>query len=178
MAVLWREIDSNLSQWTLAGRRDTPPSSRAGAVAAFVQFASTYSNQQSMNLRIQTELRQVSSEVDRRLSRAPEWHGVFAVVSMVESRHADGQRSLSDGRVTVHPGTYADRDAAMRRMTATGTLRAESRRPASRMLYRYFWGTRPVQRPPRYIGGSMRSPGARFGRRRGPLGEIKPPLER
>jgi hypothetical protein len=165
MAVSWREINSIGPQWTLAGRRDTPPSGRAASAAALVQFASTNLNQQSVNIRIQTELRRVSSEVDQRLSRAPEWHGVFAVVSMIESRHPDGQRSLSSVRLTVHPGTYADRNAAMRRISATGTLRAGSSHPATRVLYRYFWGTRSVQRPPRYIGGSMRGPGARFERR-------------
>lgn len=161
MTISWREVNGSATPWTLAGRSDRPPGSRGESAAALVQFASTHLNQQSMNIQIQSQLRSLAPDAERRLLQAPAAHGVFAVARMVEARHPDGQRSLSSASVHLYPGTYRDPWGVFERERQSGTVSGLTGRASTRYVRRYFWGVlaeEPEAVAPRYLGGTRRGP--------------------
>lgn len=183
MTINWREICGSMPSWSLAGRRDGPPSGtlaqqRGAGVAAFVQFASVYLNQQSVNRQIYEQLQQaaIDHNLESRLSGSSSGRGAYAMATYIESRHADGSRSGSNVNVNLYRGTYASPEDVVRSMRETGTVRAEASISGTRLIHRYFWAVHMQEVQPRYLGGSMRGSSARRGpaARRGPGPRVKP----
>jgi len=184
MTISWREICGAMPSWSLAGRRSTPSSGtlaqqRAGGVAAFVQFASSFLNHEAVNVQIYQQLQQASVDQDLEslLSGESSGRGVHAMASYVQYRHPDGQWMGANVNVNLYRATYASAEDVVRSMRSTGTVRAESSRPnVRRLVHRYFWGVHLEADQPRYIGGTMRGSSARRRRaaRRGPGPRVKP----
>jgi hypothetical protein len=116
-----------------------------------------------MNIAVQRLLEGVSPTVEQRLDGTASRRGVFAVVTMNETRHPDGQRSLSDAHIHVYPDTFFSPSDPLRRQRESGTISGASEHAAIRLVRRYFWGVRlpsashrrPTPPARRYIGGSM-----------------------
>lgn len=161
MGISWREVNGAFGQWSLAGRRDTPPNNFAGSAAALIQFASTYINQQSMNSQIQNQLRSISPRLEHRLIGVATGHGIFVIVTIRETRHSDGQRSLSNAATHIWPSTYRNTALIFAWLNQNGAYSELSGDPGYTIVRRYFWGTRiePITR--RYIGGAMQGRTAR-----------------
>lgn len=187
MPVQWREISGSPGNWTLAGPRDTPPSSTAGrvyarspltsgpivrqarretrgaAAAALVQFASGALHQMSVNVAMRHELEAMNPQVESVLERAPEGHGVIAVISYEVARN--GQTRIT-GRAVESAPSRSFRVAVNRWSRQTrlhGGVYAHS--PLHSARRRYFWGT--YAPPPEPLTpGERSSTASRWSRRR------------
>ena len=144
MPMSWREVNGGPNNWTLAGRRDTPPTGAGDAVGAIVQFGSDLINQYSMTDAIRRGLATLEEDAHRLLSRSHGSQGAFAIVSFEVIQHPGGMASNYYRGVALESRTYPDPQAAMQnrgqRAAAFGTVRAGGPTASVSTANRYFGG--------------------------------------
>ncbi|NOX54890.1 MAG: hypothetical protein GXP27_10725 [Planctomycetes bacterium] len=147
MPIIWREMNPELTHWSLAGvtdAPDTPAQTGSDALGALVQFASRFANQCSANYAIRRMLAELEPQAEAMLQGASGRRGVVAVVSYEDVHHPDGQSGRMVRGAALDARTFPNPAVAMqtirREARRYGTISAGGATPAVTPGGRYFWG--------------------------------------
>lgn len=139
MAIIWKEVDPAVPEWSIAGRRDTSVDNRGEAVGALVQFASVGSNTWALNRRIAQELRKREPRVERMIPPKG-GNGVLAVVWIEIQCHGDMESQAFRGCSVI--GAYREAKHGIWRYTHSSQLEPAAAGSLGSIRRRWFWATR------------------------------------